>query len=57
MTCKDCIHYDVCLSRISYMMGIDDLTGALITDIEKRCKNYNGRKRAIEEQNRRSNNG
>lgn len=40
MTCKDCIHYDVCLSRISFGMDCDDVTGKDIEDIEKRCKKF-----------------
>lgn len=47
-TCKDCIHYDVCLSRISFGMGYDEVTGKAIEDIDTRCHDFKDKSRFIE---------
>ena len=39
MTCKDCVYYKVCYSRISYAMDYDEI-GKEITDIQNRCKGF-----------------
>lgn len=48
MTCKDCMHYDACLSRISFMMDYDDINDMFIKDIEKRCNQFKDKSKYIE---------
>lgn len=48
MTCKDCMHYDACLSRISFMMDYDDINDMFIKDIEKRCNQFKNKSKYIE---------
>ena len=40
MTCRNCANYEKCLSRICYHMGIDDVSGKYIPDIETKCKSF-----------------
>ena len=40
MTCKNCVYEPRCHSRIAYGMDTDDLTGRLLTDIEKGCNHF-----------------
>lgn len=48
MTCKDCIYYDKCVSRISYMMDIDVVTNELINDMDERCRDFKDKSKYIE---------
>lgn len=48
MTCKDCVHYDVCHSRIAFMMDYDDINNTFINDMEKRCKHFKDKSKYIE---------
>ena len=47
MTCKNCIYEPMCHNVIAYGMDTDDVTGTLITDIEKHCKHFKDKSRAI----------
>lgn len=40
MKCKDCIYHEKCLSRISYMMDVDEITGKDFEDMETRCPSF-----------------
>lgn len=48
MTCKDCVYEPMCHSVIAYGMDTDDITGKLITDIEKHCQNFKDKSRFID---------
>ena len=39
-TCKDCLYYPHCYSRIAFMMDVDEVRGELLTDLDKRCKGF-----------------
>lgn len=47
MTCKNCIYEPRCHNVIAYGMDTDDITGKLITDIEKYCKHFKDKSRFI----------
>lgn len=47
MTCKDCLYWARCHSRISYVMDYDE-TGKEITDIENHCKGFVDKSRYVE---------
>lgn len=39
-TCNDCIYRPKCISFIVHGMGDDEIKGGLLTDIDKRCKDF-----------------
>lgn len=47
-TCKDCIHYDICINRIRYHADENEFTGKEFTDIDKACKRFKDCSKFIE---------
>lgn len=47
MTCKDCLYWERCHSRISYVMDYDE-AGEETTDIENHCKGFVDKSRYAE---------
>lgn len=47
MTCKDCLYWERCHSRISYVMDYDEI-GKETTDIENHCKGFVDKSRYVE---------
>lgn len=39
-TCNDCIYRPKCISFIVHGMGDDEINGGLLTDMDKRCKDF-----------------
>ena len=48
MTCNDCLYGEKCYSRIRHCMDVDEGTGKLIEDIEKRCASFKNKADFVE---------
>ena len=40
MTCKDCVHYEVCHLVVSLHMDADEFTGKEYNDLETSCSHF-----------------
>lgn len=47
-TCKECIHYDICINRIRYHADENEFTGKELTDMDKACKRFKDKSKFIE---------
>lgn len=46
-TCKECIHYDICINRIRYHADENEFTGKELTDMDKACKRFKDKSNEI----------